>query len=162
MEDREKRLKRAKMEPLIQAGIEAGIKREADIKQEADAKRVKMEPDVKPELKWIHKNITVKIRNKKLGEKFYKQKGFIESTDGFTAVVQVIESRKRAKIDQSELETVIPTVGREVVVLIGERRGMVGKLVRIESEKFQVAVEVDGETLTLPYEQISKLYQTKS
>ena len=26
--------------------------------------------------------------NKNLGEKFYKKKAFIESTDGFTAVVQ--------------------------------------------------------------------------
>ena len=56
---------------------------------------------------------------KKLGEKFYKQKGFIEKTENYTAVVQVFENKKRAKIDQADLETVIPSVGRDVVILTG-------------------------------------------
>ena len=69
----EQSMKRPKLEP--------DIKTEPDIKQEpgVEAKpKVKEEPgsEKAPEEKWIHKNIVVKVMNKKLGENFYKQKGF--------------------------------------------------------------------------------------
>ena len=46
-------------------------------------KTKKKEPE-----KWIYKKIVVKIMNKKLGDNFYKKKGYIESTEGFVAVVR--------------------------------------------------------------------------
>jgi len=70
----------------------------------------------------------------------------------------VIENKKRARIDQSDLETVIPSVGREVVILSGENRGQIAKLVKIESEKFRVIVKLDNEERKFPYEEVSKLY----
>lgn len=134
-----------------------------------DLKRLGINPDPEPILplkktkkepvKWIYKKIVVKIMNKNLGEKFYKKKAFIESTDGFTAVVQVIDSGKRAKIDQDDLETVIPSAGRQVVILVGEKRGHIGELVKIDTDKYVAKVELDEETKEYPYEQISKLYQ---
>jgi len=95
---------------------------------------------------------------KKLGEKFYKQKGFIEKTENYTAVVQVFENKKRAKIDQADLETVIPSVGRDVVILTGKHRGEVAELRKIESSKFIAKVDLDGKELSFPYESISKLH----
>ena len=62
-----------------------------------DLERMGINPDPEPippkkskkePVKWIYKKIVVKVMNKKLGEKFYKKKAFIESTDGFVAVVQ--------------------------------------------------------------------------
>ena len=62
-----------------------------------DLERMGIKPDPEPippkkskkePVKWIYKKIVVKVMNKKLGEKFYKKKAFIESTDGFVAVVQ--------------------------------------------------------------------------
>lgn len=91
-----------------------------EIKTEIKSEPVDKKPKVeKIDEKWIHKKIVVKIMAKKLGEKFYKQKGFIEKTEDYTAVVQVFENKKRAKIDQADLETVIPSVGRDVVILTG-------------------------------------------
>ena len=158
MEDRERRLKRAYLKEAESAYFN-GIKGEPSVKTEPDEKKVKQEPlEPKPEVKWIHKGIIVKILNKKLGEKFYKQKGFVESTDGFVAVVQVLQNRKRAKIDQGDLETVIPSAGREIVILVGGHRGKVGKLVGIESDKFEATIELDGKRISLPYEHVSKLH----
>ena len=48
----------------------------------------------------------------------------------FVCVV-VIDSGKRAKIDQDDLETVIPSAGRQVVILVGEKRGHIGELVKV-------------------------------
>jgi len=131
--------------------------RKDDAEREAatiQAKKSKKEP-----VKWIYKKIVVKVMNKKLGEKFYKKKAFIESTDGFVAVVQVIDSGKRAKIDQDDLETVIPSAGRQVVILVGEKRGHIGELVKLDADNFAAVVELDEEKRSYPYEHISKLYQ---
>ena len=43
----------------------------------------------------------------------------------------MIDSGKRAKIDQDDLETVIPGAGRQVVILVGEKRGHIGELVKV-------------------------------
>ena len=106
-------------------------KRKQDAQFEQFKREIKVEPvEKKPKIekkideKWIHKKIVVKIMAKKLGEKFYKQKGFIEKTEDYTAVVQVLENKKRAKIDQGDLETVIPSVGRDVVILTGSARNL--------------------------------------
>ena len=156
---------------------EERAKAQAEIRRREDLKRMGIDPDAKPlegapekkksksdkpkkeTLKWIHKKIIVKIMNKKLGEKFYKKKAFIESTDGFVATVQVIENGKRAKVDQEDLETVIPSKGRPVVILTGPNRGDVADLTKLDADKFAAVVELDGKEVSFPYEDISKLYQ---
>ena len=156
---------------------EERAKAQAEIRRREDLKRMGIDPDAKPlegapekkksksekpkkeSLKWIHKKIIVKIMNKKLGEKFYKKKAFIESTDGFVATVQVIENGKRAKVDQEDLETVIPSKGRPVVILTGPNRGDVADLTKLDADKFAAVVELDGKEISFPYEDISKLYQ---
>lgn len=129
---------------------------------------VKVEPEVKQEPleikpatsddKWIHKDIVVKVMNKKLGDKFYKLKAHIQSTDGFLAVVKVLETKKRAKIDQADLETVIPSKGREIVILVGEHRGKIATLEQLNTDKFQVTVRLDSESISFPYEHVSKYH----
>ena len=156
---------------------EERAKAQAEIRRREDLKRMGIDPDMKPlegapekkksksekpkkeSLKWIHKKIVVKIMNKKLGEKFYKKKAFIEATDGFVATVQVIENGKRAKVDQEDLETVIPSKGRPVVILTGPKRGDVADLTKLDADKFAAIVELDGKEVSFPYEDISKLYQ---
>lgn len=50
--------------------------------------------------------------HKKLGERFYKKKGVItEVRDQYTAVVEMLETGNKIKIDQTHLETVIPAIG---------------------------------------------------
>ena len=82
MEEADKTMKRLKQESNFQ-----NFKNELGIKSEPKEKKIKLEP--LEDSRWIYKNVVVKIKNKKLGENFHKQKAFIESTDGFLAVVQV-------------------------------------------------------------------------
>ena len=54
----------------------------------------------------------MKIVAKKLGQDYYKKKAVVEEViDLYTAVVRVQEMGDRVKIDQSQLETVIPAIG---------------------------------------------------
>jgi len=153
----EQSMKRPKLEP--------GVKEEPDIKKEPGIKQeptVKQEPVEKgAEEKWIHKSIVVKVLNKKLGDSFYKQKGFIQKTEDFMAVVKMIESGKRAKIDQEDLDTVIPSVGREVVILVGKYRGEVATLKEIHQSKFKATVKFGDKYRDFPYEHISKYYSNE-
>ncbi|KAK2105524.1 hypothetical protein P7K49_015038 [Saguinus oedipus] len=58
---------------------------------------------------WLQPEIVVKIITKKLGEKYHKKKGIVkEVIDKYTAVVKMIDSGDRLKLDQTHLETVIP------------------------------------------------------
>ena len=56
--------------------------------------------------------IVVKVVHKKLGERFYRHKGVVEEVkDLYTAMVRMIDSGDKLKIDQAHLETVIPAIG---------------------------------------------------
>lgn len=144
-ESQKRRIQEQQKEDLKRMGIEP--------KSEVPNKKTKIQP-----VKWIHKKIVVKVLNKKLGEQFYKKKAFIESTDGFVATVQVIESGKRARVDQDDLETVIPSKGRQVVILKGDNRGDICDLLKLDNDKFAAVLDLNGAEVSFPYEDISKLF----
>uniref|UniRef100_A0A915PYB3 DNA/RNA-binding protein Kin17 WH-like domain-containing protein n=1 Tax=Setaria digitata TaxID=48799 RepID=A0A915PYB3_9BILA len=112
---------------------------------------------------WLHEGIIVKITTKKFGNDFYKAKGVIKRlVDDFTAVLDV--NGNSLEIDQENLETVIPAVGREILVVNGAYRGTKAVLKAIEEEKFSVVLRLDetlakGRVLCLPYEDVCKLKQ---
>ena len=56
--------------------------------------------------------IVVKVLHQKLGERFYKKKGVVQSVkDMYTGVVKMLETGDVIKIDQAHLETVLPAYG---------------------------------------------------
>ena len=110
-------------------------------------------------VRWICRGIVVKVLNQDL-DGFYKKKGFIEEITGERAIVQVwvlfyllnfensnetpptkLDSGKRAKIHQKDLETVIPQPGRAVTVVKGELAKKNGILKEIRQKEFRVLVE---------------------
>ncbi|KAA0197200.1 hypothetical protein HAZT_HAZT010548 [Hyalella azteca] len=109
---------------------------------------------------WIIKDIVVKIITKNLGETYYKQKGVVyEVVDQYGAKVKLIDSKKKLKLDQSHLETVIPAIGRQVVVLKGPYKHCKAELVTLHKDKFAATVRLsDRGTLieNLAYEHFSK------
>lgn len=129
---------------------------EAEIKQ----KRLKEKNDPEMVNAWIRSNIIVKIVTKSLGDKYYKKKGrIVEVIDDFAAVVVLNDSGAKLKLDQEHLETVIPSVGREVVVLWGKHWGMEAVLDNVDTKQFSAKLVLqDGETVSLPYEQFSKKF----
>ena len=93
---------------------------EEDDEEEDDSSRLE---------NWVRPGIVVKVTAKNLGSKYHKKKGFVrELTDDFTAVVTMIESGSKVKLDQSFLETVIPGPGGKVAILNGPHRGETGVL----------------------------------
>ena len=127
------------------------------MQQELNEKKKNLEktPVEKP---WLFKGIMVKIIAKSLGEKYYKQKGYIkELVDPFTAIV-VTNSGAKIKLDQNHLETVIPAKGRKVVILRSKLKGQEAFLKDILVDDFNADLELveSGDVITLPYEDFSK------
>jgi len=129
--------------------------------EELKQKRLKEKNDPQMVNAWIRTDIIVKIITKSLGDKYYKKKGRImEVIDDFAAVVVMNESGAKLKLDQEHLETVIPSVGREVTVLWGKYGGRDAVLKNVDTKQFSAELKVcdGGECINLPYEQFSKKY----
>lgn len=112
---------------------------------------------------WIAEGLIVKVMNKKLADgKYYKEKGVIEKVvDKFVGVIKMLQSGDILKLDQSQLETVIPNIGGKVRIVNGAYRDEVGSLISVNVDKFtaSVRIETGPQTQTVmdfPYEDICK------
>lgn len=73
---------------------------------------------------WLTEGILVKITTKSLGDKYYKRKAVVETVvDKYCAHVKLVDDQVKIKLDQNHLETVIPSVGRQVRFVNGAYRG---------------------------------------
>jgi len=118
---------------------------------------------------WLYPNIVVKVINKSLaGGRYYKQKGVVQRVhDKFVAELKMNDSGHVLKIDQSELETVIPAIGGAVMVVNGRYRGEEATLLKLnEASTYSVQVRLHGTTEkrwrdrelpSVPFEDICKL-----
>ncbi|KPP75019.1 DNA/RNA-binding protein KIN17-like [Scleropages formosus] len=83
--------------------------------------------------------------------------------DKYAAVVKMIDSGDKLKLDQSHLETVIPALGKQVLVLNGAHRETLAILDSIDEKNFSARLILDsgplkGKTIDgIPYEDFSKL-----
>ncbi|XP_077196421.1 DNA/RNA-binding protein KIN17 isoform X1 [Paroedura picta] len=113
---------------------------------------------------WLQPEIVVKIITKKLGEKYHKKKAVVkEVINKYTAVVKLIDSGDKLKLDQTHLETVLPAPGKKVLILNGVYRGNEATLEGINEKTFSATIliatgpqkgsRVEG----VPYEDISKM-----
>ena len=115
--------------------------------------------------RWLKKGIVVKIITKSLGDKYYKQKAFIKDIvgeDKMAAIVVLTSNGAKIRLDQSHLETVVPALGRTVLILRGQLRGEQAILKDLDVDNFCAKLKVieTGEKLSLPYEDFSKLYES--
>lgn len=108
---------------------------------------------------WLADGIVVKVVTKDLGSKYYKQKGVVKQVvGGYSAFIKLLDSSTKLKLDQAHLETVIPSVGRAVLVVAGTRRGTRATLHSIQEESFSATLDFEGHLVPgIPYEQFSKL-----
>uniref|UniRef100_A0A8C7I3L3 DNA/RNA-binding protein KIN17 n=1 Tax=Oncorhynchus kisutch TaxID=8019 RepID=A0A8C7I3L3_ONCKI len=113
---------------------------------------------------WLHPGIVIKVVTKRLGEKYHKKKGVIkEVQDKYTAVVKMIDSGDKLKLDQSHLETVIPAPGKRVLVLNGVYRDTEALLDSIDERKFSATLTLDSGRMKgrrvdgIAYEDFSKM-----
>uniref|UniRef100_A0A8C5PEF4 DNA/RNA-binding protein KIN17 n=1 Tax=Leptobrachium leishanense TaxID=445787 RepID=A0A8C5PEF4_9ANUR len=113
---------------------------------------------------WLTPDIIVKIITKRLGERYYKKKAVIKEVIGkYTAIVKLVDSGDRLKLDQTHLETVLPAPGKKVLVLNGGYKGNFGILESIDEKSFSAAIIIESGPLKgrkisgIPYEDISKV-----
>ncbi|XP_048209521.1 DNA/RNA-binding protein KIN17-like [Perognathus longimembris pacificus] len=113
---------------------------------------------------WLQPEIIVKIITKNVGDKYHKKKGIVkEVIDKSTAVVKMIDSGDKLKLDQTHLETVIPAPGKRILVLNGGYRGNEATLESINEKTFSATITIETGPLKgrrvegILYEDISKL-----
>jgi DNA/RNA-binding protein KIN17 len=102
--------------------------------------------------------------SKSLTEKgYYKQKGVVKIIDNYVGVIEMLETKHKVRIDQEELETVIPQIGGLVRIVNGAYRGSNTRLLSVDTSKFCAKVQIekgvyDGRVLqAVEYEDICKL-----
>lgn len=114
---------------------------------------------------WLREGLTVKVIAKSLGEKYYKAKGVVQSVEKscFVGKIKLISPEEVenhvVKMDQEHLETVIPAIGKEVIVLWGKHKGKKGIVHKLHIESYSIDIELrrDGTIVKkLPYEQVCK------
>jgi DNA/RNA-binding protein KIN17 len=112
---------------------------------------------------WLHPNIVVKILNKDLGQgQYYKQKGTVLSVEETYVAKIRLESGTVLKVDQDDLETVLPAIHAHVLIVNGAYRGETAVLQSINQDKFNANVSIlagaaRGRVVTKAYEDICKI-----
>lgn len=114
---------------------------------------------------WLTEGIVVKVMSKGLAEKgYYKQKGVvIKVIEKYVGEIKMIETGHVLRVDQEELETVIPQIGGLVRIVNGAYRGCNARLLGIDTDKFCAKVQIEksiynGRLLTsIEYEDICKI-----
>ncbi|KAF5186771.1 DNA/RNA-binding protein KIN17 [Thalictrum thalictroides] len=116
---------------------------------------------------WLCEGIIVKVMSKALADKgYYKQKGVVvKVVDKYVGEIQMLDTKHVLRIDQAELETVIPQIGGLVKIVNGAYRGSKARLMSVNTDKYSAKVQIekglyDGRVLqAVDYEDISKLAQ---
>ncbi|CAD5234510.1 unnamed protein product [Bursaphelenchus xylophilus] len=113
---------------------------------------------------WIHKDIVVKVVTKQLGSKYYNCKGVVNKVlDKYGAEVE-LDSGDVIVLDQKHLETVIPKVGRDMLIVNGAYRGEIAVLEEILEKQYSVKLRIkqgirNGRMVEVAYEDASKYVQ---
>ncbi|TMS02816.1 DNA/RNA-binding protein KIN17 [Larimichthys crocea] len=129
---------------------------------EMEEKKKKKQDAVRTDY-WLQPNIVVKVVTKRLGEKYYKKKALVtEVKDKYGAVVKMVDSGDKLKLDQTHVETVIPAPGKRVLILNGPYRDTEAVLEGIDVKNFTATLTLDsgqqkGKRVDIAYEDFSKL-----
>jgi DNA/RNA-binding protein KIN17 len=117
---------------------------------------------------WICPGILVRIVSKKLsGGKYFKRKGVVDRVlDKFTAEIEVLDSGHDERdggdvlrLDQDDLETVVPKEGKAVRIVNGRESGKRAKVVSLDKERCKATLKLDDGAILerVDYEDFSKI-----
>ncbi|XP_025160599.1 DNA/RNA-binding protein KIN17 [Harpegnathos saltator] len=114
---------------------------------------------------WLKEGLMVKVISKSLGDKYYKAKGIVQTVgkDNFVGKVKLKTPEEVnghiIQLDQEYLETVIPAIGKEVLILWGKHKGKKAVVKKLHIEYYSIDVEFEQDKTIvemLPYEQVCK------
>jgi len=136
-----------------------------DNKETKCMKKIKDDNDLPTTEGWLKEGLTVKVITKSLGDKYYKAKGIVQSIekDGFVGKVKLKTPEEVnghvIRLDQEYLETVIPAIGKVVLILWGKHKGKKAIVKKLHVGQYSIDVELNKDKKTvenIPYEQICK------
>ncbi|KAG1711311.1 hypothetical protein DVH05_008564 [Phytophthora capsici] len=122
------------------------IMEEEEQRRKEKSRRLEEESKRQRKENWVTTGIVVKVTNKKVGDgAYYKRKGVVkEVEDKFCATVALLDSGDVLRLDQDDLETVIPKPGRKVKIVNGLGRGCTAKLLDISVDDFCARIRIDS------------------
>ena len=118
---------------------------------------------------WLSRDILVRIISKKLASgKYFKRKAVVDRVldDKFTAEVEVLDSGPNERdggdvlrLDQDDLETVVPKVGKWVRILNGPGRSKKAKVASLNAGRQLAVLQLEDGTVleSVGYEDFSKM-----
>ncbi|CAM9726291.1 unnamed protein product, partial [Hapterophycus canaliculatus] len=152
--------KRSMMEVLMEqerAKKRAKKEEEERVEAAAVAAKAKSSEGLRKDY-WLRPGIVVKVMNKKVGGgKYYKKKAKLRKVvERYVGEVKMLDSGDRLRVDQDDLETVIPAVGGDVLVVNGQCRGERGTLLSLDTDAFAASVRItsDGQNLGTVLEKV--------
>lgn len=120
------------------------------------------------QLTWLQEGIVVKVLSKALKEHgYYKKKGVVQAVvDTCIAEICMLDSDDIVRVDERELETVLPQIGGNVAILKHSHKGLIGVLKGVNVEKYKAEVEISSESgkgkhVWLDYEDVCKIHKTQ-
>ncbi|KAL4540228.1 hypothetical protein Ndes2437B_g01443 [Nannochloris sp. 'desiccata'] len=155
--------KKSKLEQLMERDLQAKKQRAVSDATAATAAAAKPRKGPAP---WLAEGIIVKVISKALKEHgYYKQKGaVVRVIDAYIGEIEMSGSGDVVRVDQAELETVIPQPGGAVLVVSGPMKGCKGTLLAIDEKAFAAEIDVvvdrksgEKKSAKLDYEDFSKL-----
>lgn len=92
---------------------------------------------------WLIPNIRVRVITKRLGSCHYKEKGVvIDVTPGGAATLQMSNGHLLDRVPERYLETALPKIGGNAVVLTGKHKFAKGKLLERDSKSGKGVIQV--------------------
>ena len=113
----------------------------------------------KPQSTWVIPNIRVRVVTEKYGRRHYKQKGtVIDVTFKGTTTIKMDHNSQLLQIPERYLETALPKVGGNAIVLTGDNRLSKGRLLERDSRTCKGVIQVfeDLNTLTMSLDDIAE------
>ena len=111
--------------------------------------------------RWLHDGIVVKVMAEQLQD-YYKRKGTVRAVhNGRVGELEMHGSGHLLHVDCSQLETVIPKPGSQVLIVNGSKAGKRASLSSVDTENLVAHVQLadDKESLRCEFEDVSKLAQ---
>jgi len=143
------------------------IREEQDLKKKLELEKLQQEEkkeqitssSKEPNDNWIIPGLVVKIMNKKVGDGSYygKKAKIVGVVDLYIAIIQLLDSNIKLKIDQAHLETVIPAIGSDIIIVNGEHRGKVGILEEVNVDTYKAIIRADDIIVHKDYEDVCKI-----
>lgn len=128
-------------------------------------KLIEREDEINRKDYWLHPGIIVKILNKKLSDgKYYKEKAnVLRVIDHYVGEVRVNSTGAIIRLDQADLETVVPKERGSCLIVNGRARGCHATVLRINEDAFNCDVRVlEGvlagrDLIGVDYEDLSRI-----